>query len=92
MAILLFRLKHVPDDEAAALRALLDEHGVDYYETPESRWGISVPALWLREERQTQTANELIRTYQEERQRSARAAYEQAKAEGSAETLLRRNR
>ena len=28
MATLLFRLRHVPDDEAEEVRALLDEHGI----------------------------------------------------------------
>ncbi len=33
MAHLLFRLRHVTDEEAMEVRQLLDEHGFDVYET-----------------------------------------------------------
>ena len=39
MATLLFRLRHVPDDEADDVRALLEENGIDFYETTPGNWG-----------------------------------------------------
>ena len=43
----LMNLRHVPDDEADEIRALFEEHGVRYYETPPSRWGISMGGFWV---------------------------------------------
>ena len=48
MAKIVFRLAGVPDQEAAEARELLDQHEVDWYETSAGRWGISMPALWVR--------------------------------------------
>jgi hypothetical protein len=90
MAILLFRLNGVPDDEAADVRALLDEHHIDYYETEAGRWGISLAAIWLRDEAQLIHARELIDDYQQQRFVSAREEYEKRKAAGEVETLFGR--
>ncbi|MFO7288296.1 MAG: DUF6164 family protein, partial [Gammaproteobacteria bacterium] len=48
MAKLLLNLRGVPDDEADEIRALLEEHGIAFYETPPSRWGVSAGGIWLR--------------------------------------------
>ncbi len=92
MARLLFKLNGVPEDEAQDIRELLDEHAIDYYETPAGRWGISLAAIWLRDEEQWQQANELIDRYQEQRYLNARADYERQKAEGRLESWLDRLR
>ncbi|MDP2506314.1 DUF6164 family protein [Oceanobacter sp. 3_MG-2023] len=47
MARLLFKLNNVPDEEANAVRALLEQHDIPYYETHAGRWGIAVAAIWL---------------------------------------------
>lgn len=90
MAILLFRLNGVPEDEAADVRALLDEHRVDYYETESGRWGISLAAIWLKDESQLRRARELIDDYQQQRFVSAREEYERRRSAGELETLLGR--
>ncbi len=88
----LFMLNGVPDDEADEVRALLSAHGIDYYETKGGRWGISVAAIWLRDEAQMEAARGLLNEYQTERSARLRGEYEQRKREGRAETMLDRIR
>jgi len=90
MAVLLFKLNGVPEDEAEDIRALLDEHAIDYYETEQGNWGISLAAIWLRDETQQERATALIDAYQEQRYTRARAEYEAKKLAGDVETLLGR--
>ncbi len=90
MAILLFRLNGVPDDEADEVRRLLSEHHIDYYETHAGRWGISVAAIWLRDETQLKAAHHLIEEYQHRRSTSARAHYEHLRREGRLESVVER--
>lgn len=92
MARLLFKLNGVPEDEAQDIRALLDENHIDYYETSAGRWGISLAALWLKDDSQLQQAEELIGRYQHERFRRAREEYERLKAAGKLESLIDRFR
>jgi hypothetical protein len=73
MPILLFNLSGVPDDEAAAVRELLTDDAIDYYETSAGRWGISQPALWLRDATQLTQAKALIDDYQAQRFQQAQA-------------------
>lgn len=72
MARLLFRLNDVPEDEADAVRLLLENHQFDIYETDSGKWGISVAAIWLRDEERYEEARELIEAYQQERSEEAR--------------------
>jgi hypothetical protein len=90
MSALLFRLNDVPADEAAEVRELLTAHGFDFYETEAGRWGISVAALWLRDEERLQEAHRLIDDYQAARQARVQAEYEALKREGRHETLTAR--
>lgn len=69
MAVQLFSLRGVPDDEADEIRALLQEHAIDFYETPAGNWGMSMPALWLRDEGRLEQARALIEQYQQQRLR-----------------------
>lgn len=92
MAKLLFKLNGVPEDEAQDIRDLLDEHTIDYYETPAGRWGISLAAIWLRDETQWHWANELIDAYQHQRYQHAREEYDRLRAEGRLEGWLDRLR
>ncbi|QJQ94862.1 MULTISPECIES: DUF6164 family protein [Halomonadaceae] len=66
MAILIFRLGGVPEQEADDVRALLDSHGFDVYETSAGRWKLSVAAIWLRDETQYAEARAVIDAYQAE--------------------------
>lgn len=92
MARLLLNLRHVPDDEADDVRALLERHGFGYFETPPSRWGISLGGIWLREDEDLEAAQAVLARYQAERAAQARAAHEAERREGRAETLLQRIR
>lgn len=93
MAKLLLNLRNVPDDEAAEVRAWLEDQGFAWYETRPSPWGISHGGIWLREKADLPRAKALMADYQARRRQRAREAHEQALRDGSAETfgsLLRR--
>ncbi len=67
MTTLLFKLNGVPDDEADEVRELLESHDIDFYETEQGRWRISVAAIWLRDREQEDMARALLREYQQQR-------------------------
>jgi len=90
MAVLLFKLAGVPDDEAGEVRVLLEQHEIDFYETPGGGWGLSAPAIWLPDERQWSKAKTLLEDYQQQRAVRVRAEWAAARAEGRAEGLLQR--
>jgi len=50
MSKILFRLNGVSEDEIEDVRELLTEHDIDFYETPPGNWGISMPAIWVKED------------------------------------------
>ncbi len=87
MSKLLFRLRNVPDDEAEEVRQLLDDHNIDWFETTPGNWGISMPALWLKDEGQFEQARLLLDDYQERRGQRVREEYQRAKESGQAPTL-----
>ncbi|HIG64253.1 MAG: hypothetical protein HOE45_12065 [Gammaproteobacteria bacterium] len=89
MALLLFSLRQVPDDEAADIRELLEENYIDFYETNAGNWGISMPAIWLRNEQQHDEARHLIDEYQKERQIVIREEYARMQESGEAPTFLK---
>ena len=82
MAVQLFNLRGVPEDEVNEVRSLLAEHKIDFYETPGGNWGMSLPALWLKDESQLARAQDLLKNYQCQRQQRARAEYDEMKAQG----------
>src|SRR5690606_13961933 len=49
-AKLLLNLRHVPDDEADDVRALLEAVRIDYYETRAGPFGISAGGIWVRDD------------------------------------------
>jgi len=67
MSKLLFKMRHVPPDEAEDVRKLLDQHNIEFFETFAGNWSISVPALWLKHDEQFEIARKLIDEYQSER-------------------------
>jgi len=87
MSTLLLNLRNVPDDEAADVRAMLDAHQIAFFETTPSRWGISAGAIWIRDDAAVADAQRLMADYQRERQSCARAAYIDAKRDGTAATI-----
>lgn len=88
MSRLLMNLHHVPDDEAAAVRELLDQAKFDWYEIAPNRWGISPGAIWIRENEDFAAAKDLLDDFQAKRQRAARSEYEGARRSGSSPSVL----
>ena len=88
MTTKLFSLKGVPDDEAAEIRELLHNQGIDYYETPAGNWGISVAAIWLNDDSQVARAKLLIEQYQRERLIRVKEEYAQLQKEGKQRTVI----
>ncbi len=90
MARLLFRMRNVPEDEAAEVRALLTRHDIDFYETEPGNWGISMPAIWLRDADQLERAKQLLITYQQERSAMARQQHDLLKQSGQHPSMMDR--
>jgi len=82
MAVLLFKLRGVPDDEAADVRALLAEHEIAFYETTSGSWGVSMPAIWLHDDDSLDAAKDLLDVYQQQRASTARSTYAALKQKG----------
>ncbi len=89
MTLLLFSLRGVPEDEADEVRELLTEQNIDFYETSAGNWGISVPALWLRDETQLEKARSVLDAYQQQRLLTSRGHYLQLKKAGRQKTFLK---
>jgi hypothetical protein len=90
MATLLIKLNGAPDDEIDELRQLLAGHNIDFYETEAGRWGISVAAIWLRDDTQLERARSLIDNYQQQRVIRIRAEHDAQRQAGLHETHLSR--
>jgi len=79
MSILFFHLRNVPADEADDVRQLLHANEIDFYETSAGIMGISLPAIWLRHQKDLPAARRLFDSYQQQRIVTQRALYQQAK-------------
>jgi len=88
MAVKLMNLRNVPSDELADIFDLLDSHEIAYYETSAGTFGISLAALWLRDESQLEEAKRLLNEYAEQRLRTARAELESLRNAGKARTFI----
>jgi hypothetical protein len=89
MTLLLFNLRGVPEDEADEVRDLLTEQNIDFYETSAGNWGMSMPALWLRNDADLEKARYLLNQYQQQRFLTSRENYLQRKKAGQQNTLLK---
>lgn len=87
---MLLNLRGVPDDESSEVRELLDHNGIEYYETEPNFWGLSMGAIWLRNDEDHPEARRLMDAYQQERARRIRAEHAEAVRAGEAPTLLSR--
>ena len=87
MAKLLLKMRLVPDDEAADVRAMLDAARIPWYETEPSRWGVSHGGIWLRDDEDEPRAKALMAEYQAGRRERARAERAAALRDGTAETF-----
>jgi len=92
MAKLLFRLRNVPEDEAAEVRELLAQHAIEFYETEPGNWGISMPAIWVRNPAQIEQAKQLLISYQHERRTRARQQHDMLRQSGQHPTIIDRFR
>lgn len=88
MAKQLLNLRNVPDDEAEEVRAFLDEHRIEYYETPPNRWGFTMGAIWIRHDEDHAQAKALMKDYQVRRAAAARADYTARQLAGEVDTFL----
>lgn len=87
MAKLLLNLRHVPEDEADDVRAMLTDSRIAFYETKPSAWGISAGGIFVTEDSDVAEAKRLMADYQGRRSTRARAEYEAAQRDGTAETF-----
>lgn len=87
MSRLLLNLRHVPEDEADDVRAMLDENGIAFYETRPSIWGISAGGIFVTENAQIDEAKCLMAAYQQQRQSRVRAEYARSLQDGTADTF-----
>ena len=87
MSKLLLNLRHVPDDEADEVRALLEDNAIAFYETKPSIWGFSMGGIFVTEDAAIVEAKRLMAEYQARRSMRARAEYEAARRDGTAETF-----
>ncbi|NWF39369.1 hypothetical protein F3F96_09500 [Mariprofundus sp. NF] len=92
MAVRLFKLRDVPDDEAEDVRLLLSEHDISFYETHAGGFGIGTPAIWLHDDDKQDQARTLIDEYQQRRSVEQQAEYNRLKAEGEQMTFFDRFR
>jgi len=88
MTLLLFKLRGVPEDEADEVRELLTAQNIDFYETSAGNWGMSMPALWLRDEADMEKARQFLNAYQQQRFQTSRADYLQRKKANQQQTWL----
>ena|SRR5688572_14561774 len=86
MAKLLLNLRDVPDDEADDVRALLDAHGIAWYETRPSPWGVSHGGIWISDADRHAEAKAHLDAYQKRRGDAAREAREADRLAGRLES------
>lgn len=87
MAVKIVNLRGVPEDEAEEIRALLEEHAFDFYETPGGAWGMSMPGFWLKDESQVEEAKRVLDEYQQQRQQRMNEEYAELKRQGIQPTV-----
>ncbi len=88
MSRLLLNLRHVPDDEADDVRALLEEKGIAYYETRPGPWGISAGGIWVKDDAEFAAAKRALDDYEQARSARVRAEYAGARRAGTAATFI----
>ena len=86
MSKLLLNLRHVLDDEADDVRAMLDAAGIGWYETRPSNWGISAGGIFVEDEAIAE-AKRLMADYQAKRRERVRAEHAERIRDGTAETF-----
>lgn len=88
MSTLLFSLRGVPDDEIIEITELLTAQNIDYYETTAGNWGISMPAIWLRDDSQREEAERILNEFHQLRVDTQREQYQQLEKEGKNQRFI----
>lgn len=88
MARIIFILRGVPEEEAEEIRSLLLDNHLDYYETSSGNWGISMPALWIKNEADFPRAEALLNQFHQERERQQKEKYIALKKAGQNKTIV----
>jgi hypothetical protein len=86
MSKLLLNLRHVPDDEADEIRALLDAQHIAFFETRPSRWGVSAGSIWITDDDAVPAAMQMMDDYQAQRLSRVRSELAVEQREGRAPT------
>lgn len=84
------RLRGVSDDEHEEVIRLLEEHQINYYETDAGNWGISMPAIWLKDREQLSLAKQLLDSYQQQRTQRIQEEYATQKRAGHTANMVDR--
>lgn len=87
MSRILLNLRHVLDEEADEIRALLREHNISFYETQAGRWRISLAGIWVQDADYAR-ARVHFDAYQKQRSERVRAELAEAKARGELPTAM----
>lgn len=82
MAVLLFKLTHVPDDEANDIRSLLSDNEIHFYETDAGFFRMGLDAIWLHDKSQLDAARQLIHQYQIQRSEQQKKNYAELVEQG----------
>lgn len=90
MAVLLFSLRGVPDDEADAIRGLLSNNDITFFETSPGNWGISAPGIWLKDPSEHQRAKALLAEFQQSWTRAQKEKFRQLEEAGDINTVFGR--
>lgn len=80
-------MRDVPDDEAEEVRNLLKTHNIEYFETFAGNWGISMPALWIKNLNQFDQARALLDGYEKSRAEKMRHDYQEKLQKGEAKSM-----
>jgi hypothetical protein len=81
-------MRDVPDDEAEEVRVLLKEHNIEFFETFAGNWGISMPAIWIKDHGEFEQARDLLNEYQTSRAQKVRQDYQAKMENGEAKNSI----
>jgi len=87
----LFSYPQDSEEEAEGLRALLQQHNIDYYETPGNKWTYTQASIWIKDDDQFFQAEEILQKHMEEFAINARAKYQAETGYDPAASLKRRS-
>ncbi len=88
MAHRLMNLWNVPGDEIDDIHELLTANAIDYYETGGGMFGLTTPALWLRDISQLTQARLLLDEYAARRAVESRQRWHEELAAGNKRTIV----